>query len=38
MSKTNLQEKIEVAEKRIAELRLLIDAWKLQADWREDKK
>tara|TARA_B100000029_G_C17132988_1_gene799475 strand:+ start:379 stop:483 length:105 start_codon:yes stop_codon:yes gene_type:complete len=30
MSKTNLQEKIEVAQKRIDELLLLIEAWKKQ--------
>ena len=28
MSKTNLQEKIEVAQKRIDELLLLIEQWK----------
>lgn len=30
MSKTNLQEKIEVAQKRIDELLLLIEHWKKQ--------
>ncbi len=30
MSKTNLQEKIEIAQKRIDELLLLIEHWKKQ--------
>tara|TARA_B100000902_G_scaffold387754_1_gene432344 strand:- start:377 stop:481 length:105 start_codon:yes stop_codon:yes gene_type:complete len=30
MSKTNLQEKIEIAQKRIEELLLLIKHWKQQ--------
>jgi len=30
MSKTNLTEKIKIAEKRIAELKILIEHWKKQ--------
>ena len=30
MSKTNLQEKIEIAQKRIDELLMLIEHWKKQ--------
>ena len=32
MSKTNLQEKIKIAEERIKELELLIKHWKEQDD------
>ncbi len=32
MKKTNLEEKIQVAEQRIAELNILITQWRLQND------
>ncbi len=32
MKQTNLEEKIEVAEKRISELNILITQWRIQND------
>jgi len=32
MKKTNLEEKVEIAEQRIAELNILITQWRIQND------